>query len=93
MHRVSCWHFVRNDHGYDHTADDRWFLSQFWQPLVLSTPCVKKRVNLFVALCRSYKFILIKIGRYILEETLNKTEQKVLTSSKICTSTTLGDLK
>ena len=33
-----------------------------------------------------------KIGRHVLEETLNKSTQKVLTSSQMCASTTLGNL-
>jgi len=40
-----------------------------------------------------YEPISVKISRHVLEETLNKTMQKVPTSPKICASTTWGNLK
>jgi len=40
-----------------------------------------------------YEPISIKIGRTVLEETLNETVPKLPTSPKACACTTLGNLK
>ena len=40
-----------------------------------------------------YEPISIKIGRIVLEETLNKTVPKMPISPKVCACTTLGNLK
>jgi len=40
-----------------------------------------------------YKPISIKIGKPVPKGTLNKIMEKVLTSPKICASTTLGNLR
>jgi len=50
-----------------------------------STTCLrKKRANLFCCfMLDRYKLISVKIGTHVLEETLNKIVQKVLTSLTI----------
>jgi len=46
-----------------------------------STQCLKKRANTFFVLCWSNEFISIKIGRHVLDETLNKTVKNVQLST------------
>jgi len=62
----------------------------------LYTLCLKKIVPtlFFCSVSVKHELIWIKIGRHTQEETLNKTTmQKMPTSSNICVSTTLGNLK
>jgi len=40
-----------------------------------------------------YELISVKIGRHVIEGTLNKAVQKFFTSPEICASTILGKLK
>jgi len=60
---------------------------------MLYTSCLKKRKPIFSSVLVKYERIYLKIGMIVLEETLNKNVQKMPTSPKICTSTTLGTLK
>jgi len=54
--------------------------------------CVSKNVSTyFCSVLVKYESISIKTGRHDLEETLNKTMQKLHTSPKICASITLGN--
>ena len=57
--------------------------------------CVsKKRANLFFSsMLVKYEKISIKIGRHVLEETLNITMQKVSTSLRICIDGTIYHFK
>jgi len=48
---------------------------------------------LFCPVLVKYESISITIGKHVLEETANKTVQKVPTSPITCASTTLGNLK
>jgi len=52
----------------------------------------KNCANIFLLCVRKFKSISIKIGRHVLQGTLNKIMQKAPTSPKICASTTFGDL-
>jgi len=52
----------------------------------------KKCQLIFRSVSVEYEPISIKICRPVLEETFNKTMHKVHTSTKICASTTLGNL-
>ena len=62
--------------------------------LLLPTPRLKKLCKLlFCSMSVKYEPISIKIGRIVLEETLNKTVPKMPTSPKVCACTTLGNLK
>ena len=56
---------------------------------------VAKNVSIyfFAHVLVKYEPISIKIGRHVLEETLNKIMQKLPTSHEISASTTLGNLK
>jgi len=57
----------------------------------VDTVSQKKTVpTYFFALCVKYEPILIKIGRIVPEENLNKTVLKMPTSAKVCACTTLG---
>jgi len=47
---------------------------------------------MFCSVSVKYELILIKIGRHVLEETLNKIIHTVPTWTKICASTTLENL-
>jgi len=53
---------------------------------LLYTVAQKKRANLLFALLVKHKLILIKIGRQFLEEPLNGTTKKGLSSLKMCAS-------
>jgi len=62
--------------------------------ILLTTPCLKKLCKIiFCSLSVKYESISVKIGKIVLEETLNKTVPKMPTSPKVCTCTTLGNLK
>ena len=50
------------------------------------------RQRIFLRFFVKYNSIPIKIGMHVLEETLNKTVQNMLTSPEICASNTLGNL-
>ena len=55
---------------------------------------VSKKLPTYLLLCvGKYESISIKVGMHVLEETANKTVQKVPTSPITCASTTLGNLK
>jgi len=47
----------------------------------------------FCSLSVKYEPISIQIERTVPEETLNETEPKLSTSPKVCSCTTLGNLK
>jgi len=53
----------------------------------------KEMCPLFCSVLVKYEPISIKIGTHVLQDNSNKTIQKGFTSSKICASTTLGNLK
>jgi len=53
----------------------------------------QKNVPTYLLLCLKYKLILIKIGRHVLEERLDKIMQKVPTSPKICANIILENMK
>ena len=56
--------------------------------------CLKKLCQLiFCSVLVKYESISIKIGRHVLEDTTNKTMQKVPTSPIMCASTTLRNLR